>query len=111
MLIDNVKFLGIILDKNLSWAPHIVTFQKRLNSLLYLMRSLKGKVPTDTLIMVYYGKFHSLLSYVCTVWGLGVGWENIFISQKKALKILNGKEYENGIQKIRDSTFPMCVYL
>lgn len=93
--VDNCKFLGVIVDERLNWTPHINKVEKSLNSVIYLLRILKDTVSTETLWMVYYGKIYSLLSYCCTVWGQGVGWERIFKCQKKAIRTIIGKFYDS----------------
>lgn len=93
--VDQCKFLGVWVDEKLNWSYHINQLKKRLNSILYLLRALKGKVSKEVMLMVYYGKFQSLLSYGCVLWGQGVGWNDIFICQKKALRIINGREFDN----------------
>lgn len=95
--VDSSKFLGVIFDKRLCWSSHISHLTKRLNSALFLLRSLKGRVPYGVLRTVYFANFHSLLSYGVTLWGFGSGWKKVFVCQKKAIRILNGKEYHNGI--------------
>ena len=62
------------------------------------MRTLKYKLSRDILIMLYYANFHSLISYGIVLWGQGSYWKDVFIAQKKAIRIINGKEWnEDGL--------------
>lgn len=115
---DSCKFLGVVLDRKTNWNLHIQELTKKLHSILYLMRALKEKVSSETLRLVYFGRFHSLLLYACTIWGQGVGNDDIFKCQKKAIRIINGQEFENGLpiscrplfKKLRILPFP-CLYI
>lgn len=112
---EHTKFLGIHVDRRLNWNLQINDLTKRLNSALYMMRQLKGKVSTPTMLTLYYGKFQSLMKYGCVVWGQGTGWNQVFIAQKKAIRIINGKEWDEAghpisckpiFQKLGIMTFP-----
>ena len=91
----NSKLLGVTFDENLNWADHILNVKKRLNSNIFLLRTLKNKIDNDCQLLVYYANIHSILSYGITLWGQGTNWKDVFICQKKAVRILNGKEYDN----------------
>lgn len=89
------KILGVHIDYKMAWRTHIEQLVKRLHSVLYLLRSLKYKVSPEVLKMVYYAKFHSLMTYGCTLWGQGSGWSDVFLCQKKAVRILNIQERDS----------------
>ena len=48
-----------------------------------------------SLRLFYFGKFHSLLTYGCVLWGDGVDSERVFRAQKAADRILNGIERDS----------------
>jgi hypothetical protein len=58
-----IKFLGIILDSTLTWSEHIESITPKLNAACYAQRKLKHTVSQQTLLMVYYSYFHSIMSY------------------------------------------------
>ena len=87
---DNVKYLGIFLDKNLSWDYQITQLSKKLsraNGVLFKLR----KYPKITITSVYYSIFYSHLTYACQVWCLTTqhNLDIINILQKKCLRIFN----------------------
>jgi len=57
------KFLGLIIDKTLSWNQHIDQKATKLCSAGYALRNLKHIVPQSTLRTIYYAYIHSILSY------------------------------------------------
>lgn len=90
------NILGCFFDSGLRWDEQITRLSKKLNCALFLLRSLKYKLKPEQLKLVYFAKFHSLMSYGCAIWGQGCGSNVIFICQKKALRILNIKEREEN---------------
>lgn len=98
--VESSNFLGVYIDRKLNWSTHITNLANRLNTAIYMMRVLKNKVDKNTLKMFYYAKIYSLLRYGIIFWGQGTGWENIFRLQKKAIRIINGRERESNGQLI-----------
>ena len=60
---DNVKYLGIFLDKNLSWDYHILQLSKKLSRANGVLYKLRNYVPKETIISVYYSIFYSHVKY------------------------------------------------
>ena len=66
-----IKYLGLILDKALTWKHHIFELRKKLSravGILYKMRSIG--TPQNVLVSLYYSLFHSHMSYGICVYGL-----------------------------------------
>jgi hypothetical protein len=63
------KFLGLSLDSSLSWKPHIDQLTSKLNSAYYIIRSLKALIPLETLCLIYFSNFHSIILYGIIFWG------------------------------------------
>ena len=89
-----VKFLGIMLDSNLSWKFHSAELFKNLarNSGFILQDS--ALAPVDPLTLLYYGILVPFLSYGLSVWGLTCPslLEPITVLQKKILIIMSFSE-------------------
>ena len=87
-LTENVKYLGVKIDSNLSWQYHINDLSiklNRANALIFKMRKY-GKL----LRSIYFAIFVSYLSYCCLVWARNRGTiQGIMILRKKALRIIN----------------------
>ena len=43
--VDEIKFLGIIIDNKLSWGPHITHLSKKLSSCIGALNRMKHAIP------------------------------------------------------------------
>ena len=89
-----VKFLGIMLDANLSWKIHLAELSKKLARTAELFYKIRHYAPTDTLTLLYHSIFAPFLSYGLSVWGLTYPslLEPITVLQEKILKIMSFSE-------------------
>ena len=94
---DNVKYLGIFLDKNLSWDYHILQLSKKLSRANGVLYKLRNYVPKETIISVYYSIFYSHVTYAVRVWSLSTqhNLDIITILQKKCMRIINFADFNS----------------
>jgi hypothetical protein len=86
----NTKSLGLTLDNTLSWRSHIDTIIPKLSSASFAMRVVKPFLTQDSLKMVYYSYFHSVITYGLIFWG-NSHYSNIIIRlQKRIIRIIVG---------------------
>jgi hypothetical protein len=86
--VDTIKFLGPILDKNLSWHTHIQQLIPKLNKASYVIRFLRLFLSLETLRMVYYSIAHSVMSYSIISRGDSTHSKTIFKIQKRIIRII-----------------------
>ena len=91
---DTVTLLGITLDKKLTWSSHVDNICARLSRVLYLLRHLKGLVPSTYLRSAYYAFFNSILLYGICLWGNSSSVSRVLLLQKKAIRILTGSQFD-----------------
>lgn len=86
------KFLGIIIDNNLTWHPHIDQLSKKLLSVVYVIRRLSNISGERAAFVAYHALFASHLRYGIVAWGAAsqVHLNRILVIQKKALRIILG---------------------
>ena len=92
--VKSVKFLGVIIDEELSWDAHIEHLSNTLNSSIAMIKRIRKFVPTCEHRKLYDALFASHLSYCITSWG-GVSdykLSRIFSIQKRCVRLLFGKE-------------------
>jgi hypothetical protein len=80
---SDIKFLGINIINTMSWKSHIDQLLPKPSSACYAIRAVKPYVNQETLLMVYYAYFHSIMNYGIIFWGNSSYNINIFISKKK----------------------------
>jgi hypothetical protein len=95
-IIKEAVFLGISIDSNLQWDPHIINLSGKLSSAAYAVKKIRQLTDITTARLVYYAYFHSLMSYGIMLWGSAANIESIFIIQKRAVRnIYNMKPKES----------------
>ena len=66
---DTYKYLGVIIDKDLTWKPHIEYICKKISMACGSISKIRHCVDIDTLIEVYHALVYSYLRYGAMVWG------------------------------------------
>jgi hypothetical protein len=61
--VQTAKFLGLQVDNNLNWKTHIQYIIPKLRSACFAMRTITSLMKTETLKLVYFAYFHSIMSY------------------------------------------------
>jgi len=87
----NTTFLGLTLDNTLSRRTHIDTIIPKLSSASFSLRVVKPFLSLDSLKMVYYSYFHSVMTYGLIFWGNAHHSNIIFRLQKRIIRIIVGK--------------------
>ena len=85
-----VKYLGILIDCHLNWHAHEMELHSKLSRAIGMLCKIRHFVKQDTLFMIYYGIFSSILVYGSQIWGQHNGVvRKLQILQNKALRIMN----------------------
>jgi hypothetical protein len=67
--VKTTKFLGLQIDNNLNWKTHIQYIIPKQSSACFAMRTITPLMKTETLKLVYFAHFHSIVSYGIIFWG------------------------------------------
>jgi hypothetical protein len=108
------NFLGVIIDEHLSWKQEIESCFKKLSKACYVITMLSRVVNEDTLRMVYYGYFYSILKYSIIFWGHGSSHDGIFRLQKRVMRVMTGSPFAAPCRPLfkRASILPVpCLYI
>ena len=93
--ITNVKFLGVLIDDNLSWKNHVEYVSSKISKCIGVIYRIKNLIDSNTLKLLYHAMIEPYLSYCIIVWG-GANPTTLYklvTLQKRALRLLNRSSY------------------
>ena len=93
MKVEKVKFLGVIIDEELSWDYQVDHLREKLNSSINIIKRIMKFIPKSEYHKLYDSLFKSHLSYCISSWG-GISSNKlspIFLLQKRCVRLLFGK--------------------
>lgn len=90
---NNVKYLGVILDKRLIFSDHVKHVITKFNiaiKIVYPLINRKSKLCTSNKIILVKSIFQSILLYACPTWGIcsKTHIKKLQICQNKLLKMI-----------------------
>ena len=91
--VNRVKFLGVIIDDELSWESHIDHLKEKLNLSINIIKRIMKFIPKSEYHKLYDSLFKSHLSYCISCWG-GISLNKLnplFLLQKRCVRLLFGK--------------------
>jgi hypothetical protein len=87
---NNIKFLGLELDKHMNWKNHIGKILPKMSSACYVIRSMYHLSGKTTLKIIYFAYFHSIMEYRIAFWGGAAERKRVFQLQKRIIRIMTG---------------------
>ena len=90
-----VKFLGVLLDENLSWKYHLTELSKKLARTCGMFFKIRHFLPIHVLVCLYNSLFSPFLQYGILVWGLTYETyiNPVFLLQKRAVRAISFEHY------------------
>ncbi|CAK1596546.1 unnamed protein product [Parnassius mnemosyne] len=94
--VEVVRYLGILLDKNLSFEHHIQHLKNRIRNLIYVFKNLRHVVQPYLLKQVYLALCESLLTYCISCWGGALKTHMVSLerAQRALLKVSTFKPFQ-----------------
>ena len=85
-----VKFLGVLLDENLSWKYHLTELSKKLARTCGMFFKVRHFLPINILVCLYNSLFSPFLQYGILVWGLTYETHinPVFLLQKRVIRAI-----------------------
>ena len=90
-IVPHFNYLGIILDKHLSWKTHITMVTGKLSKISGILNRLKYIYPTHILLTIYKSLFVPHINYGSLVWGQN--FNSISKLQKKVIRTVTRSNY------------------
>lgn len=93
--VNKTKFLGVIVDENLSWKYHIEGISNTLSRNIGVLNKMKYFVPKRILRSLYYSFIFPYLSYGILAWGNThkIYLDKLIKLQKRAVRIICNSHY------------------
>ena len=93
-IIDKVReamFLGVVIDTNLSWKPHIAHTANKISKSIGILRKSSFYLKSSTLLTLYYSMIYPYLQYCNMIWAstFPSNLNRIVILQKRAIRIVS----------------------
>ena len=88
--VSKTKFLGVIIDEDLSWRPQIDSVSRKLASCIGALYRIQDAVPKILHKQLYHTLFESHMTYCISVWG-GQSFNTLnrlFVIQKRCIRML-----------------------
>ena len=94
---ESIKFLGIYLDKHLTFKQHINFLCSSISIYIciFAINRVKHILPLKALKSLYFALIQSRLQYCIAVWGNSNHVQKLLLIQKRAIRIINNKNYRH----------------
>lgn len=94
---DYVKYLGILIDSNLTGKHHISHIASKISKSVGIICRLRHLAPFSTLLNIYRSLIYPYLSYGLVAWGQAAksDMEKILILQKRVVRLMNFANYNS----------------
>ena len=85
-----VKYLGVLIDSNLSWKSHVDYISLKISKTIGIISQLRHFIPSPILLDIYRVLIYPYISYGLVVWGQTskTNLKKILILQKQALRLI-----------------------
>jgi hypothetical protein len=90
-----IRFLGVLIDPQLTFKDHVQKLSNKLSTSLYYMRSVRHLLNQKALKYIYFALFHSHLIYGIQAWSCTTEstLKPLILKQKQAIRIVTGSKY------------------
>ena len=88
--VSSTKFLGVLIDENLTWKSHIALVSNKIGKNIGVIRRIRHLVARKILINLYYTMIYPYISYCNMVWASNykTNLNCIFLLQKRFIKMI-----------------------
>ena len=92
------KYLGLIVDENLTWKEHIDYICGKIKRGVGVLKRIRHFIPKDSLLLLYQTLVEPYYCYCSVVWGnCGEVLKNkLQVQQNRAARIIEKVKYENA---------------
>ena len=99
--VNKAKFLGVLLDDNLTWSFHINYIRNKIAKGMGIIRKAKKYFNSKTLLSLYYSFIYPYIIYCIEVWGstYKTYLDSISTIQRKIIRVIYSLSYRQNTQE------------
>ena len=100
--VEFTKFLGVIINENLTWSNHILSLISKVSKNIGVIRRVSKILPKDVLFTLYNSMIMPYLEYCNIAWATNdsVLFGKLFILQKKVVRVISGSLWNSHTNPI-----------
>ena len=85
--VKSIKFLGVIIDENVSWTEHIYYIKNKISKGIGILCKARKILKPSTLLAMYYSFIYPYLNYCIELWGSSSSklFNSVFKLQKRVI--------------------------
>jgi hypothetical protein len=89
--VSQYNYLGIVIDENLNWLPHIKHIASKISPIVAAIKKIRHYINRTSLMLLYYAFVHSRFTYLLPIWGTApsIHFSSLVYIQNRALKFIN----------------------
>ena len=93
--VKSTKFLGVVINENLTWTDHINILINKCSKNVGILRKLRHSLPPHILVTLYNTLILPYLNYCNIAWASQPNGilDKLFVTQKKAIRILTNSTW------------------
>ena len=93
-----VTFLGVEVDRKLTWKNHIDHICNKISKSVAILRILRYSFPKPILLMIYMSLIHSYINYCNVIWGSAYEChlKPLIVLQKKAVRLITNSNFRDA---------------
>ena len=93
--VNNIRYLGCILDNNLSFDYHIKVISSKIAKSIGVLNRIKDILPKPILRNLYFSLIQPYFTYCIVIWGNSANFliNNLKILQKRAIRCISNSHY------------------
>jgi len=99
---SNIKFLGVTIEKNLSWEKHITQKSNKISQINAILSRLKSTLSKNILEVIYKSLIEPHLHYGIIAWGNTPNkyMKRLKVLQKRSMRLIDKSKYNSHTDPI-----------
>lgn len=109
--VNETKFLGVTIDKDLKWGPHISKLCKKLSQSIGVIYRLRNELNGKTMLTLYFSIIYTHLTYSNIIWGSAdkIHLNKISVLQNRFFRLLKYKINKKNVKTIEIYKLSNCL--